>query len=77
MEGQMFSFLTKIIEKKYPLKSLDEVRRDLATERDAAGMAIAARYTRGNIAIQLGRAVRAAVSGGGALHPRIKAYLKQ
>ena len=73
----MLAFLTRIIEKKYPLKSLDEVRRDLAAERDAVGMAIAARYTRGNIAIQLGRAIVTVTSGGGALHPRIKEYLKQ
>lgn len=72
----MFNFLTRFLEKKHPLKSLEDVRRDLQAERTAEGRRIAARFTRGNIAIQLGR-MTTSLPASAALHPRIKNYLKK
>ena len=48
-------FLTKMFDRRTPLKSEEQLRNEVQAHRDALGREIAQRYVRGNVNIKAGR----------------------
>jgi hypothetical protein len=52
--AMVFKCIERAIARKTPKKTLEQIRAEVVARQDAVGHAVAQRYTRGNVNIQLG-----------------------